>query len=307
MKKFILICLFFMPAIIYGQQFPFMEAYFVNPFSMSPSYAGLQNKSTLFMDYRADWTGIDGGPRTYQLSYSDRYGDRVGLGGKFIFDKTDIFKQVLLIGTYTYEVKILKEHSINLGLSLGFYRNSIDLSKYYNDPSYVQDLVLLYGQQQSKVKFASDFSALYRFGHIEAGILFSNLMYGSVHYKNSDMTYKPYKNYLLHSSYTFSIDEKWAVKPMMVLRGGQHIPSQLDLSAELKWKDTFWVSTLLRTSGIFGVGLGGEVYQGIILGYSYNLSNNINTNVPASPFGSHQVTLGIRFSKFLKEKSAKDS
>ena len=112
MKKIILICLLFIPAILYGQQFPFMEAYFLNPFSMSPSYAGLQNKSTLFMDYRADWTGIDGGPRTYQLSYSDRYSDRVGLGGKFIFDRTDIFKQVLLMGTYTYEVKIFKEHTL---------------------------------------------------------------------------------------------------------------------------------------------------------------------------------------------------
>ena len=75
-------------------------------------------------------------------------------------DRTDIFKQILVLGTYTYEVKINKEHTLNFGLSLGFYRNSIDLTKYYNDPTYVQDLVLLYGQQQSKLKFASDFSIL---------------------------------------------------------------------------------------------------------------------------------------------------
>ena len=79
--------------------------------------------------------------------------------------------------------------------------------------AYVQDLVLLYGQQQSKLKFASDFSALYRYEHLEAGILFSNLMYGSVHYKNSDMTYKPYKNYLLHSSYTFSLMKSGQLSP----------------------------------------------------------------------------------------------
>jgi type IX secretion system PorP/SprF family membrane protein len=303
MKKIIIICMFFIPAVLYGQQFPFMEAYFLNPFSMSPSYAGLQGKGTLFMDYRCDWTGIEGGPRTYQLSYSDKYSNNVGLGGKFIFDKTDIFKQILILGTYTYQVELLKEHIVNFGLSLGFYRNSIDLSKYYNDPAYVQDLVLLYGQQQSKLKFASDFSALYRYRKVEAGFLFSNLIFGTVHYRNSDMTYKPFNNYLLHTAYLFRLDEKWSLKSMLILRGGQNVPAQLDFSAQIKWNDMFWATTLVRTSGIFGIGLGGEIYHGILLNYSYNLSNNLNTNIPINTFGSHQLTLGIRISKFLKEKS----
>lgn len=306
MKKIILIFIFLIPAVLFGQQFPFMEAYYLNPFSMSASYAGLQNKGTLFMDYRSDWTGIEGGPRTYQLSYSDRYSEKVGLGGKFIYDRTDIFKQILLLGTYTYEIELLKEHKLIFGLSAGFYRNSVDLSKYYNDPAYVQDLVLLYGEQQSKIKFASDFSALYRYRQVEAGFLFSNLIFGSVHYRNSDMTYKPFNNYLLHTSYLFRLDDRWTVKPMVVLRGGQHIPAQVDLSGELKWNDRFWATTLLRTSGIFGIGLGGEVYQGILLNYSYNLSNNLNTNVPTNTFGSHQLTLGITIGKLVKEKEHKE-
>lgn len=306
MKRLFIIYILFIPAVIHGQQFPFMEASYLNPFSMSSAYAGLQNNGTFFMDYRSDWTGIEGGPRTYQLTYNDKFSDKVGLGGKFIFDRTDIFKQTLLLGTYTYEVRILKEHTVNFGLSLGFYRNSIDLSKYYNDPTYVQDLVLLYGQQQSKLKFASDFSALYRYRQIEAGILFSNLMFGTVHYRNIDMTYKPFKNYLLHASYLFMLDDRWSLKPMLLLRGGKHVPAQLDLSAELKWNERFWATTLLRTSGIFGIGLGGEIYQGILLNYSYNLNNNLNSTVPINTFGSHQLTLGIKIFKFLKEKSIKE-
>ena len=305
MKKIIIIYLFFIPAAVFGQQFPFMEAYYLNPYSLTPAYAGLQGNRTFFMDYRSDWTGIEGGPRTYQLSYNDKFREKVGLGGKFIFDRTDIFKQILILGTYTYEVKIMKEHTVNFGLSLGFYRNSIDLAKYYNDPTYVQDLVLLYGQQQSKLKFATDFSVLYRYKQIEAGFLLSNIMFGTVHYKNSDMTYKPFKNYLLHASYLLRLDDKWSLKPMMILRDGHHVPAQLDIAAELKWNDMFWVTTVIRTPGIFGIGLGGEIYHGILLNYSYNLSNNLNVNVPISSFASHQVTLGIRFQKLLKEKTVK--
>jgi hypothetical protein len=124
-----------------------------------------------------------------------------------------------------------------------------------------------------------------------------------VHYKNSDMTYKPFKNYLLHASYLFRLDDKWSIKPMMILRGGQHVPAQFDIAAEVKWNDMFWATTLIRTPGIFGIGLGGEIYHGILLSYSYDLSNSINTNIPINTFGSHQLTLGIRLHKLIKEKT----
>jgi type IX secretion system PorP/SprF family membrane protein len=298
MKKIIIIYFLLLPAIAFGQQFPYMEAYYVNPYSLSPAYAGLHNKGTIFMDYRSDWTGIEGGPKTYQLSYSDRYRERVGLGGKFVYDKTDIFQQMFFMGTYTYEVKIQDAHSLNFGLSMGFYRNAIDLSKYYNDPTYVQDLVLLYGQQESKLKFVSDFSVLYRYKQIEAGMLFSNLMYGNVHYKSSEMTYKPFSNYLLHASYLVSLDNSWSIKPTMVFRGGKNVPSQFEVSAALTWHERFYATALVRTSGVFGVGLGGEICKGILLNYSYNLSKNL----PMDTFGSHQVTLGVEIFKLGKDK-----
>ena len=117
MRKFIYILLLLLiPVGLYSQQFPFMEGYNVNPFILSPSFAGLHNPKTLFVDYRSDWTGVNGGPVTYQLSYSDRIFQKVGVGGRFIYDKTDIFKQTMLLGTYTYEIKIFEEHHINFAI-----------------------------------------------------------------------------------------------------------------------------------------------------------------------------------------------
>ncbi|MGC1389610.1 MAG: PorP/SprF family type IX secretion system membrane protein [Bacteroidales bacterium] len=296
MKKIIVILLFLMPALVFGQQFPFLEGYSVNPFSLSPAFAGIHNAKFLFIDYRSDWTGLDGGPRTYQLSYNDKIG-KVGFGGRFIYDKTDIFQQTLLLGTYTYEVNIAREHFINFALSMGFFRNSIDLAKYFNDPTYVLDQALIYGQQQSKIKFATDISALYRYKKAEAGVLFSNVMFGTVKYANSDMTYKPLKNFLLHASYLFKIDSKWDVDPIFILRGGQHVPMLFEISPTVTWNKRFWGNLLLRTGGIFGAGLGGEVYNGIVINYSYNFS----TNVALNTFGSHQVTLGVRILKPQKK------
>jgi type IX secretion system PorP/SprF family membrane protein len=301
MKKIIIIFYILIPTVVFGQQFPFMEGYNVNPLNLSPAYAGIHNKKTLFMDYRTDWSGIEGGPKTCQLSYSDKFRNKVGLGGRFIYDKADIFKQTLILGTYTYEVTVAEEHTLNFGLSLGLYKNSIDLSKYYNDPNYVQDMVLLYGLQKSKIKFVTDISALYRYKKAEAGIFFSNIMFGTAKYHNSDMTYKPFKNYVIHASYLLVIDDKWSIKPTFILRGGHHVPVQFEISPTVTWDERFWAMVVMRSGGILGFGLGGEVYKGILLNYSYNFSNYINSNVPASAFGSHQITLGIRIFNSPKE------
>lgn len=303
MKKIIIILIVLIPTVVFGQQFPFMEGYNVNPFSLSPAFAGIHNAKTIFIDYRADWSGMEGGPRTYQLSYSDKFKNNVGFGGRFIYDKTDIFKQTLILGTYTYQVNIAKVHIINFALSVGLYRNSIDLSKYYNDPTYVLDPALIYGRQTSKIKFATDISALYRYQQAEAGILFSNIMFGTARYSNTDMTYKPFKNYLLHTSYLFSIDDKWSVKPTVILRGGQHIPFQFEVAPTITWNERFWGTALFRTGGILGAGLGGEIVKGILLNYMYSL----NTNIALNTFGSHQVSLGVRIFNPQKNKKNQNS
>jgi len=279
-----------MPVGLLAQQFPFMEAYNVNSFNMNPSYAGLKSIRTLFLDYRSDWAGIEGGPVTCHISYNDRLNSNVGLGGRFIYDKADIFKQTMLLGTYTYEVHITEEHSVNFGLSAGFYKNSIDLGKYYNDQNYVQDPALITGTEKSKIKFATDISALYRYKDFEGGILFSNVMFGTAKYSNTDFTYKPMKNFLLHASYSYKMNDNWSVKPFVLFRGGQNYPSQLELASEVSYKKKLWGMLLFRTGGIWGMGFGAEVSEGILVNYSYNLS----TNVALNTFGSHQITLGVR-------------
>lgn len=299
MKKIIILLIVFIPAMVFGQQFPFMEGYNINPFILSPAYAGIHNAKRVFVDYRSDWTGIDGGPRTYELSYNDKIG-KVGFGGRFIYDKTDIFKQTIILGTYSYEVNIAREHYINFALSLGFFRNSIDLAKYFNDPNYVQDRALLYGQQESKIKFATDISALYRYRQIEAGILFSNVMFGTVKYANADMTYKPLKNFLIHATYLFDINPDWSLATTTILRGGENVPMIFEIMPTISWNKRIWANVLFRTWGIFGAGAGVEVVDGVLLNYSYNMS----TNVALNTFGSHQVTLGVRIFNPPRNKPA---
>lgn len=276
-----------------------MEGYYINPFILSPSYAGIYQNKTLFIDYRSDLSGFEGNPTTYEISYSDKFRERVGLGLRFIYDKTDIFKHTLILGTYTYKVKIAESHTLNFGLSVGFYKNSIDLEKYYNNPGYVQDLVLIQGLDKSKLLFATDISALYMHKQLETGILYSNVIFGTMRYRYTEMTYKPFKNYLIHASYLFNLESRLAVKPAFILRGGQYIPLQLELAANIKWNNKFWGTTLFRSAGILGIGCGGELFDGVMINYSYN----VVTNVSLYTFGTHQLTLGISIPGLMKKET----
>ncbi len=293
MKKILIILIGLVSTTAFGQQFPSMEGYNINLYNLSSAYTGLQNIKTVFVDYRSDWSGMYAGPVTYQLSYNDRAGDKIGLGGKFVYDRTDIFKQIILLGTYAYDVNLTKDHYINFALSAGFFRNSIDIAKYYNNPDYALDQVLLYGSDNSKLKFATDISALYHFKNLDAGILFSNIMFGTARYKNNSLTYKPLKNFQVHTSYNFNVGEKWSLRPTLLLKGGQNVPIQFEVAPTAMWNKRIWGALIYRSGGVFGGSFGGEVYNGLMINYSYNLS----TNVAMSTFGSHQVTLGVRIFK----------
>lgn len=315
-KRILLLIIVLIPSVLSGQQFPIMQGYNNNPYNLSPAFAGIKNDKTFFVIYHSDWMGIDGGPTTYQLSYSDKFrqknfhgGDHINekpefyrntaaFGGKFIYDRTDIFSQLLLLGTYTYDIRINREHRINFALSAGFYKNGVNYSKYLSDPNYMQDIVLTYGQESSKFSFASDVAALYRYRKVEAGIVFSSVMYGTIRYYDSNKYYQPFKTVLLHGSCLFEIDKKWTIEPILVLRGGHDINTQFEISPTVTWNKRFWGTAFYRTEGIFGMGFGGEFFKGITLNYSYNMISNVSLY----SFGTSQLSLGIKLFGYSKDK-----
>jgi type IX secretion system PorP/SprF family membrane protein len=300
MKKIITIIIGIISgASLFAQQMPISENYFLDKYSLSPSYAGNFNNKYLFMGYRSDWSGVDGGPKTLRLSYNDSYKQNMGYGGRFIYDKAGIFKQTILLGTYSYKVLIAEKHVIMFGLSAGFYSNTLNLRDYYNDPKYNLDPALVSANVTSKLKFMSDFSAVYAFKGIEAGILFSNINFGDSKYQDVAVHYKPLANYQIHLSYLYSFSEKWDVSPIMLLRGGKYIKSQFEFASQVVYQKKVWGSLMFRDPGIWGIGIGASINKGLKIGYNFNIASS------AAPryFNNHEITLGINIFELTRSKN----
>jgi type IX secretion system PorP/SprF family membrane protein len=218
-------------------------------------------------------------------------------GGKIIYDKAGIFNQLYFMGTYSYSLKIVDEHKVLLALSVGIYHNKINFTDFYNDPKYNLDPVMIQQDVSSKLKFMSDFSALYLFKGIEAGIMFANINFGDAKYKEVDVTYKPFTNYQLHAAYSYPINDRWNINPLIYLRGGKFIESQFGIASKVTYQDNLWGSLAFRDPGIWGLGFGANIAKGIRFSYNFNFASSVALNL----YNNHEISIGVNIKDLVKK------
>jgi len=299
-KLYIFLLITLNAALAAGQQLPLSGNYFMDKYSLSPSYAGNYNPKYLFMGYRTDWTGIDGGPKTLRISYNDQlpFMQKAGYGAKIIYDKAGIFNQLFIMGTYSYNLQISGDHHLIFGLSMGVYKNRLNLLDYYNDPKYSIDPSLVSLDVKSRLKFVSDFSAVWTWKGLEAGALFSNIGFGYARYKDVDLKYNPLYNFQFHGLYDYNISELWDVTPVVILRGGKDIKTQVELAAQVMYLKRFMVSVVYRDQSVVGFGIGANIAKGLKFAYNFNFA----TNVALNAFNNHEITLGVNIFEYTTKK-----
>jgi type IX secretion system PorP/SprF family membrane protein len=299
MKKLIILITCLLTGVtIYAQQMPISENYFLDKYSLAPSYAGNYNNKYLFLGYRSDWTGVQGGPKTFRLSYNDSFMRNAGFGGKFVYDQAGIFKQMIMLGTYSYKAKVSEGNFILFGLSAGFYSNRLNLYEYYNDPTYSLDPSLVSSNLNSKLKFMSDVSIVYTVKGFDAGFLFSNINIGTAKYSQTQIRYKPLANYQFHASYEYKVSGDWDITPLMILRGGKYIQTQFEIASKFEYVKKVWASILYRDAGIWGVGIGGNINKLIKIGYNFNIASTVASRF----YNNHEISLGINIFELSKPK-----
>ena len=280
-----------------AQQSPLSESYFTDKYTLMPSYAGNYNPGYLTTGYRSDWSGIKGGPKTFRLTYNDVFPfvSNSCYCWKIFFAKTCIFNQLYIMCSYSYKIKVVENHFVMFGLSMGIYHNSINLLDYYNDPAYNIDPSLTSADLKSKVKFMSDFSVLYNWQKLEAGFLFSNISFGNASYKEVDLKYNPIANFQFHATYDYDINNDWSVSPLLIVRSGKYVRTQFELAGRVMYLKRIWGSLTYRDPGIFGIGVGGNIIKGLYLSYNFNLASKVSMNV----FNTHEVCLGFSIFDYI--------
>jgi len=246
--------------------------FFFNPYTINPSFAGTEGKGALFLAYRKQWSGIEGGPTIANLTYHAPAKSGLSWGVNMANDQRGLLSNSGLLFTVAYSISLDDSKYIRFGLSAGGSWNAIDLQKIQNlgtDPA----LANLINQNSSLI---GNFGVSAHLKSFHFGIAMPNLF--SPSYVSEDAftvtEVKPFQALLLHASNRFYFsNDKYVFEPYLVYRINNGLPSQYEIAGVLHINHLLWVGASLKQEfGISGFG-GMKINKSFAVGGSYTLKN----------------------------------
>ncbi len=277
---------------VYAQQIPFTTHYLVNPYALSPTLAGYTDYPEVFLNYRTDWTAIDGSPNTFRaLGNGNIYEDKLWLGGELVTDKAGILSVFNANLSLTYKLQVENDQFVYFGIWTSFYQASANIGDGIGvDPN---DPLIQNNSKLNSSAFNLGFGINYNWQRLNIGLSMPASLGNSNEYElNSQFKYKVQRQFQVHASYLFDLNETWQLQTIGLYRKTVKQPATFELSLMSIYQGRFWGGLLYRNTGVIAINLGGHVYNGFVLNYSYEIGLS---NINSGSGGSHEITLGYRF------------
>lgn len=290
-----------------GQQRVQFSQYMVNPYVLNPAAGGTAADLDATVSYRKQWVNFKGGPVTYYFTANApiKVVQKPGVKRKTPFhsagvimfnDKTGPISKTTLMGSYGYNLPILKDYRLAAGIFAGFTEVKLDREelKFDQPGEAVQHPRLtvpdgsfglwLYNQ---KVFFGASVNQLFynNLNFINAG---GNLVY---HYYVTGGYNIPigYRNAKGHTDFSL-------VPSLMIKYGGKGTAPSADLNVKFFMYNQFWLGTSYRhlDSQVLLAGFKWESRQAgnFELVYSYDFTFS---GIRSYTYGSHEVTLRYNY------------
>lgn len=293
MKKFNYILLFFAFTYlkIVAQQLPVNNQYLINPFSISPAYAGVNGSVESFLSYRQNWLGISGAPKTEIININGAIGEKYGVGANLTSDQTGIFNTFSLLTTFAYHLKITPNKTISFGMHSGVFRNKIDFTT--GDVQDLSDPFFANAQTLSAWNFETGAGILFRCHKLNIGYSIPRLLENKLMNSNNDVLYTSKMHSVIHLFYTFGLNRNIELSPFFIARTTQGSMT-FDASVLVKYMGKLWVAPAYRKDGTLNLSIGGAIYDKLVMNYSYEFSGK---GIQGKSSGTHEISLGFLIGK----------
>lgn len=270
-----------------GQDISNFTQFYINPYTLNPSYAGVEGQTALFLGYRKQWASIEGGPAIGNFSAHTPLNKNLGLGFSATNDKRGITQVSGALLSVSYTATIDNATSIRFGLSAGMGFNTVDAAilATYNDPAITSLL-----SNNSSLLGNAGISFHKKTFHI--GVALPNIfepMYLSKDAFTVSPT-KPFQSIVLHASNRFYFNkDKNVFEPYLIYRMNGSLPPQIEAAAIVHLQHTVWVGASYKQQ--FGISalLGFKIKNQFGIGLSYTVQN-MGENQIASP--SYELQMG---------------
>jgi len=310
MKKATLVfAIIVVPLFSNAQSYPHITMFMFNKLLYDPAYAGEKGVTTVNAFYRTQWTGIDGAPKTFNMSIDGSVGNpnssfrHVALGVNVNYEQLGITTTTNAMAYYAYRIltgKSILSFGLQAGAALYSARYN-DLNPYQqNDPSLVNNF--------NNIFLPNVGAGVYWSGdNFYAGAAVPNLLqnYYDKNINTNDEGSKQLRSYYACGGYVFAIGEKVKLLEQMLCRyaGNRlyNLPFSSDFNVSEIFYDRIMFGITYRTDKSFEGIVHVQVTNNVNIGYAYDYYASV-----LQPYtkGSHEVTVGFDFIKDRNKASS---
>jgi len=262
---------------------------------MNPAVAGTRQDIDARINYRNQWTGFDGAPKTTGVSMHAKVYKNMGLGGYVFQDKIGPFTTLTSALAYSFRIKF-DDVALSFGLNGNYNMQQVNTASMTYQNSQDDAIANMAATKKSNVFNAATGLMLYN-DRFHIGFAINNLM-GSTYKYDKQATQKVGEIKTV-GHYCFSVGYNYAANPAFVWESNllavivPSIPMLLDYYLRLHIKGALFVGGGIR----FGNAVCGQVgwtFSSWQASYSYDYSTN---NLRGTNGGSHEIKLVYFHSK----------
>ncbi|MFI5195854.1 MAG: type IX secretion system membrane protein PorP/SprF [Chitinophagales bacterium] len=305
------ICCFLLLAFLqrqeaYAQSDQHYTMFMYNKLLYNPGYAGSRDVMSANAVYRDQWTGINGAPKTMNISLDGPLGNymqsfrKVAIGVSINNEKLGVENNTSLKAYYAYRIK-LSSSVVSFGLEAGADMYSANYSQtnpfQQNDPNLTNDV--------KNVMLPNFGAGVYWSGdNFYAGLSVPNFLqnyYDKKEVDSNTIKARQIRTYYICGGYVFPLNETFKLEPQVLVRYAGNatykLPVSSDFNLSLIAYDRLMLGFTYRTDKSMEVIVHVQATKKVNIGYSYDyLMSALN----GYSKGTHEIVLGY---DFIKENS----
>ncbi|QZT37973.1 PorP/SprF family type IX secretion system membrane protein [Halosquirtibacter xylanolyticus] len=273
-------------------QYMYHQAFF------NPSAIGSYNDIRIAGLVRQQWVGVDGAPRVYSVNAAIPF-EKMGLGFTLTQSEIGVHKETRVFASYSYRLKLQKNHYLSFGISGGGVLQNVDYSSVItresNDDLFSADI---------SSTFTPDFQLgiYYLMPRFYFSIFIPSMLTSEVRMVGGeeDVTtnFDAQQVHLyFQGGYEYPLSDDFHLNLSTLIRYVSSLPLEYDLNAMLGWKGRLGVGFSYRSRkeffALFNVGL----TEHLKLCYAYQ-----NSSIVHDHFSSHEVMLIYAFKRNNKRR-----
>ena len=280
-----------------AQQDPQYTQYIYNPLVINPAYAGNRGVTSILLLHRSQWVGLDGAPRTQNLSVHSPIGSgKVGLGFSVVNDALGPARETYFNTDFSYTIETGLEGKLSFGLKGSLNLLDVDFSR--TNPFNVGDPYLI--NIDNKLSPNVGVGVFYHGSKFYGGLSAPQLLQTNHFDRSGTQSAESFVaeeriHYYGLAGYVFDLNSDIKFKPSTLVKMVAGAPLAVDVNANFLFYEKLTLGASYRWSAALSGLVGFQINDGLLVGFAYDRET---TDLGNATYNDGTYEVFLRFELF---------